>query len=221
MNRLAFFEVAVDPLRFWFKDHRGYFTEHYRESDFAGVDFLRGVHFRQMNESFSRAGTIRGLHFQWDPYQGKLVRAVSGRLIDLVLDIRKGSPTFGQIIAHDLPARHDADHSQWIWVPPGFAHGMLLVEDTLVEYLCSGEYNPNCEAGISPFSPDIDWSTCDADLRATFDRFAATALVSPKDRDAPCVSAWDEDPRSSYFPYGQACSEGKCTLLMPRRAGLA
>ncbi len=82
VDRLTFPEVAV--IRFArFQDHRGYFTEHYRESDFADLDFLRGVHFRQMNESFSRAGTIRGLHFQWDPYQGKLVRAVTGRLIDL------------------------------------------------------------------------------------------------------------------------------------------
>jgi dTDP-4-dehydrorhamnose 3,5-epimerase len=215
VNRLAFPEVAV--IRFArFKDHRGYFTEHYRTSDFEGLDGLRGIDFCQMNESFSRAGTIRGLHFQWNPYQGKLVRAVTGRLIDLVLDIRKGSPTFGQIIAHDLTARRDADHSQWIWVPPGFAHGMLLAEDTLVEYLCSGEYNPSCEAGISPFSPDIDWSTCDADLCATFDRYAVTALVSPKDRDAPCVSAWAEDPRSSYFPYGQARSVGVYPLDAPQ-----
>jgi dTDP-4-dehydrorhamnose 3,5-epimerase len=207
VNRLAFPEVAV--IRFArFKDHRGYFTEHYRASDFEGLDGLRGIDFCQMNESFSRAGTIRGLHFQWNPYQGKLVRAVTGRLIDLVLDIRKGSPTFGQIIAHDLSTPRDADHSQWIWVPPGFAHGMLLAEDTLVEYLCSGEYNPGCEAGISPFSHDIDWSTCDADLRSAFDRIAGTALISPKDRDAPCVSDWAEDPRSSYFPYVQSCSEG-------------
>jgi dTDP-4-dehydrorhamnose 3,5-epimerase len=199
VDRLTFPEVAV--IRFArFHDHRGYFTEHYRESDFAGVDFLRGVHFRQMNESFSRAGTIRGLHFQWDPYQGKLVRAVTGRLIDFAMDIRKGSPTFGRIIAHDLPARPDDDHSRWIWVPPGFAHGMLLVEDTLVEYLCSGEYNPEGEAGISPFARDIDWSLCDPELKAVFDRVAAmTELVSIKDREAPGVSEWAEDPRSNHF----------------------
>ena len=199
VDRLTFPEVAV--IRFArFQDRRGYFTEHYRESDFADLDFLRGVHFRQMNESFSRAGTIRGLHFQWDPYQGKLVRAVTGRLIDLAMDIRKGSPTFGRIIAHDLPARPEDDHSRWIWVPPGFAHGMLLVEDTLVEYLCSGEYNPECEAGISPFSRDIDWSLCDPELKATFDRVAATTeLVSIKDREAPGVSEWAEDSRSNHF----------------------
>jgi hypothetical protein len=82
---------------------------------------------------------------------------------------------------------------------------MLLVEDTLVEYLCSGEYNPKCEAGISPFSDDIDWSLCDPGLRAIFEQVAATTdLVSPKDREAPCLSAWAEDVRSSQFTYDRA-----------------
>jgi dTDP-4-dehydrorhamnose 3,5-epimerase len=215
VNRLRFPEVAV--IRFArFKDHRGYFTEHYRASDFEGLDGLRGLNFCQMNESFSRAGTIRGLHLQWNPYQGKLVRSVTGRLIDLVLDIRKGSPTFGRIIAHDLPARPDDDHARWIWVPPGFAHGMLLLEDTLVEYLCSGEYNPKCEAGISPFSGDIDWTLCAPELKATFDRVAATTeLISAKDREAPGVSAWAEDPRSSHFVYEGTRSGGVHALSTP------
>jgi dTDP-4-dehydrorhamnose 3,5-epimerase len=201
VSRPAFPEVAV--IRFArFRDHRGYFTEHFRASDFDGLDFLRGVEFRQMNESYSRAGTIRGLHFQWDPYQGKLVRAVAGRLIDLVMDIRQGSPTYGKIIAEDLPARPDDDHARWIWVPPGFAHGMLLTEDTLVEYLCSAEYNPKGEAGISPFAGDLDWSLCDPALAATFREVAAaTDLVSPKDRDAPDLAGWASDPRSSHFTY--------------------
>jgi dTDP-4-dehydrorhamnose 3,5-epimerase len=206
VERLTFPEIAV--IRFArFKDHRGYFTEHYRTRDFQNLEGLRGVDFCQMNESYSRAGTIRGLHFQWNPYQGKLVRAISGRLIDLVLDIRKGSPTFGRIIAQDMPARPDDDHSRWIWVPPGFAHGMVLVEDTLVEYLCSGEYNPRCEAGISPFAGDIDWSLCDPELKVLVEQVAATTdLVSPKDREAPSVSGWAEDPRSSHFVYEPARS---------------
>ena len=205
-SRPAFPEVAVIPFA-RFKDHRGYFTEHYRESDFQGLEPLRGIDFCQMNESFSKAGTIRGLHFQWNPDQGKLVHAVTGHLIDLVMDICKGSPTFGRIIAQDLPARPDDDYSRWIWVPPGFAHGMLLVEETLVEYLCSGEYNPKCEAGISPFSHDLDWSHCDPGLRAIFERVAATTeLVSPKDREAPCLSAWADDFRSSHFAHDRACA---------------
>ena len=141
---------------------------------------------------------------------------MTGRLIDLAMDIRKGSPTFGRIIAHDLPARRDDDHCRWIWVPPGFAHGMLLVEDTLVEYLCSGEYNREGEAGISPFSRDIDWSLCDPELKATFDRVAATTeLVSIKDREAPGVSEWAEDPRSSNFLYTSPGAGSAHTLHRP------
>src|SRR5579864_6398452 len=90
-----------------FCDLRGYFTEHYRRSDFQKnpeTPFMKNVEFVQCNESYSRAGTLRGLHFQWNPYMGKLVRTISGRMIDIVLDIRKGSPTLGKGIMYDMPA---------------------------------------------------------------------------------------------------------------------
>ncbi len=205
VTRLAIPEVQV--IRFArFRDHRGYFTEHYRESDFnghEGLDGLRGIRFHQMNESFSRPGTIRGMHFQWNPYMGKLVRTLSGRMVDLVLDIRKGSPTFGRMIAYDMPARLDAEFADWIWVPPGFAHGNFFTEDSLIEYLCSGEYSQGCEAGISPLSPDIDWSLCPPSVKTAFDQIARTTeRMTSKDRQAPGVSAWAADPRSNNFVYG-------------------
>src|SRR3989442_12162468 len=152
VRALAMSEIKV--IRFGrFCDQRGYFTEHFRRSDLqtnADTPFFKGVEFLQANESFSRPGTIRGLHFQWNPYMGKLVRTLEGHMIDLVLDIRKGSPNFGKILAYDMPARMNAEWDEWIWVPPGFAHGNMFVDDTLIEYLCSGEYSPGCEAGISP-----------------------------------------------------------------------
>jgi dTDP-4-dehydrorhamnose 3,5-epimerase len=189
-----------------FRDHRGFFTEHFRASDVARDERLAGLHgvnFVQTNESFSRAGTVRGMHFQWNPYMGKLVRTVSGRMIDLVLDIRKGSPSFGKMIAHDMPGRLEGDSAEWIWVPPGFAHGNLFTEDTVIEYFCSGEYSQGCEAGISPISADIDWSLCDPALKASFDRIAPTTeRMTNKDRMAPGVSAWANDPRSENFIYG-------------------
>ena len=205
VTQLAIPEISV--IKFArFHDHRGFFTEHYRESDVSrheGLECLRGIRFVQMNESFSRAGTIRGLHFQWNPYMGKLVRCVSGRMIDLVLDIRKGAPTFGQILAYDMPGRWDAEWSEWIWVPPGFAHGNLFTEDTVIEYFCSGEYSQGCEAGISPISADIDWSLCAPALKATFDRIAPTTeRMTNKDRMAPGVAAWASDPRSENFVFG-------------------
>ena len=190
-----------------FRDERGYFTEHFRRSDLQTnplTSFMRHVEFVQANESFSRAGTVRGLHFQWDPYMGKLVRTLRGHMVDLVLDIRLGSPTFGKAIACDMPSRGREDHDEWIWVPPGFAHGNVFLEDTLIEYLCSGEYSPGNEAGISPFAEDIDWSLCDPSLRETFHAVASsTRLMTDKDRYGLSVSAWEGDARSGNFTYAE------------------
>jgi len=189
-----------------FRDERGYFTELFRRSDFGGLpelSFLHGVQFSQFNESFSRANVIRGLHFQWNPYMGKLVRTSLGRMIDLVLDIRQDSPTYGRIVAYDMPARHTDDYGEWIWVPPGFAHGNVFTEPTQIVYLCSGEYSPGCEAGISPLTADLDWSACDPALKAIFDRAAAGPTMSDKDRNGLTLSAWGSDPRRENFVFGR------------------
>ena len=197
---------AIKVIRFArFCDHRGYFTEQYRKSDFANhpeMGFMRGIEFFQANESFSKKGTVRGLHFQWNPFMGKLVRTLNGRMVDMVLDIRKGSPTFGKIIAYDMPSDHEADYNEWIWVPPGFAHGNFFTKETTIEYFCSGEYSPGCEAGISPLAPDIDWSLCDPELKKLFDGIAPTTeLITEKDRDGFTLEAWNEDERSENFLY--------------------
>ncbi|NLH17794.1 MAG: dTDP-4-keto-6-deoxy-D-glucose epimerase [Phycisphaerae bacterium] len=190
-----------------FCDHRGYFTEHFRKSDFARhpeMGFMKGVEFVQCNESFSRPGTIRGLHFQWNPFMGKLVRTVAGRMVDLVLDIRKGSPTFGKIIGYDMPARPEADYAEWIWVPPGFAHGNYFTQESTIEYFCSGEYSQGCEAGISPLARDIDWSLCDPGIAEEFKRIAATTeRITDKDRNGFTMEGWQKDPRSDNFLFGQ------------------
>lgn len=197
---------AVKVMRFArFPDNRGYFSEQYRFSDFetgAASSFMHGVRFVQANESFSRAGTIRGLHFQWNPYMGKLVRTIRGHMIDVVLDVRKGSPTYGKIIAHDMPVRGDEAFAEWIWVPPGFAHGNTFSEDTVIEYLCSGEYSPGNEAGISPIANDIDWSLCIPQLADQFQSIArTTALMTDKDRHGFSLTAWTADTRSENFMY--------------------
>jgi dTDP-4-dehydrorhamnose 3,5-epimerase len=190
-----------------FCDQRGYFTEHFRESDFQTnplTPFMRGVEFVQTNESFSRTRTVRGLHFQWNPYMGKLVRTLHGHMVDLILDIRKGSPSFGKAIAYDMPSDVSEDFNEWIWVPPGFAHGNMFLENTTIEYFCSGEYSPGCEAGISPLAGDIDWSLCDRNLRETFYQVAyGTSLITDKDRDGLSVSAWQQDERSENFVYAE------------------
>jgi dTDP-4-dehydrorhamnose 3,5-epimerase len=189
-----------------FVDDRGYFAEHFRRSDFRShprLDFISDVEFLQCNESCSKPGTIRGLHFQWNPYMGKLVRTLRGRMVDLVLDIRKGSPTFGKIISYDMPADPNKDFGEWIWVPPGFAHGNFFTEETHIEYFCSGEYSPKCESGISPLAADIDWSLCDSELRKEFNLIAsANPLMTEKDRNGHSVSSWTDSSDSEQFLWG-------------------
>ncbi|MBP7867733.1 MAG: dTDP-4-dehydrorhamnose 3,5-epimerase family protein [Acidobacteria bacterium] len=198
----------VKVLRFGrFRDERGYFTEHFRRSDLAALDggvILDGGAILQANESRSRAGVVRGLHIQWEPVMGKLVRTVDGRMVDLVLDLRKGSPSLGRVIAYDMPADPDRDWDEWIWVPVGFAHGNYFTEPSAIEYFCTSAYGPGCEAGISPLAPDLDWSLCDPALREEFqglpDRFGGV-LLSEKDRAGLTLAAWLADPLSDRFRY--------------------
>lgn len=199
---------SVKVIRFArFCDHRGYFTEHYRKSDFANhpdMGFMKGVEFVQCNESCSKTGTVRGLHFQWNPYMGKLIRTLSGRMVDMVLDIRKQSPTFGRIVLYDMPSKTDADYGEWIWVPPGFAHGNFFTESTLIEYFCSGQYSQGCEAGISPLAMDINWSLCDTGLKKLFDDTVADGLlITDKDKNGFSVRQWEKSANSEQFIYGQ------------------
>ena len=186
-----------------FCDHRGYFTETYRKTDFKELDIFKNVEFIQSNESYSKKGVIRGLHFQWNPYMGKLIRTLRGRMVDMVMDIRKGSKTFGKIIAYDMPAGAENDFGEWIWVPVGFAHGNFFPEDTQIEYYCSGDWSPKCEAGISPLAKDIDWSLCDPSLKKMFDDTAKASLMTDKDKDGYTLASWLESRDSDNFIYGK------------------
>jgi dTDP-4-dehydrorhamnose 3,5-epimerase len=202
IKRLPLDGVCV--LRFRrYVDERGYFVETFRLSKFrsGGLEAIfGGTVFVQANESFSRAGTIRGMHFQWEPPMGKLVRTLHGHMVDLVMDVRLGSPTLGRIVAYDMP--EDREYLEWIWIPPGFAHGNFFLADTRIEYLCTAEYSAAGESGISPLAADIDWGLCDKGLRSEFERVAkATQLITDKDRNGMPVRAWLEDARSRNFVY--------------------
>lgn len=196
---------AVKVVRFGkFADHRGYFTEPYRKSDLCGatgLPELKDVPMLQTNESRSRAGVIRGLHFQWNPFMGKLVRTLTGRMLDVFVDIRKKSPTLGKGVFYDMPARDGEDWDEWIWVPPGFAHGNLFTADTRIEYMCTGEYSQGCEACISPFAPDIDWSLADPALLAEFRSYAGRAVITEKDAGGQSFGQWLADARSENFDF--------------------
>lgn len=138
-----------------FKDARGYFFESFSQREFE--EKVGPVHFVQDNESMSTYGVMRGLHFQRPPYtQSKLVRCVSGRVLDVAVDIRLGSPTYGQHVAVELSAEN---HRQF-FISKGFAHGFAVLSETAVfQYKCDEFYHPEADDGISILdrSLGIDW----------------------------------------------------------------
>ena len=200
IKSLVFPEVKV--IKFArFSDNRGYFTELYRKSDFQKIDFLKDKEFVQNNESYSKSGVVRGFHFQWNPYQEKLVRTVKGSMVDLFLDIRIGSPTFGKIGAYKLETKPDNDYCDWTWIPKGFAHGLYFLEDSTVEYYCTSEYSPNTEASITPVDEAIDWSLVDKDIADKYKSNLPTAIISQKDKAGSTLGEWTKDERSQFYRY--------------------
>ncbi len=164
-----------------FEDSRGYFFEAYNEKQFQqeGID----IRWVQDNQSSSTYGVIRGLHYQLPPYeQTKLVRVLRGKILDVVVDIRKGSPTFGKSFSKVLSAKNKSQ----LFIPKGFAHGFsVLSEKAEVLYKCDGFYNKESEGGIIYNDPalGIDWRIPDAD-----------AVVSEKDKVLPTLA----DCRNSF-----------------------
>ncbi|MCL5873791.1 MAG: dTDP-4-dehydrorhamnose 3,5-epimerase [Candidatus Thermoplasmatota archaeon] len=131
-------------------DDRGYFLERFKKTDFkdSGVS----DEYVQLNHSFSKRGVIRGLHFQKSPKeQGKLVMVVSGRILDVAVDIRPTSSTFKRWVSVEL----SSDNGVSIWVPPGFAHGFLALENSNVIYLTTKEYSPSLDCGVRWDDPDL------------------------------------------------------------------
>lgn len=145
--------VIIEPRLF--KDGRGYFFESFSQRDFE--EKVCKTTFVQDNESQSSYGVIRGLHFQKPPFaQSKLVRVVKGAVLDVAVDIRKGSPTFGQHVAVELT---EENHRQF-FIPRGFAHGFsVLSEEVIFQYKCDNFYVSECEGALAWDDPDlgIDW----------------------------------------------------------------
>jgi dTDP-4-dehydrorhamnose 3,5-epimerase len=137
-------------------DERGYFMESYRESWLDSLPSSSG-NFVQDNQSFSHYGTIRGLHFQEGEHaQAKLVRVLSGKILDVVVDLRPGSSTYGKHLSIEL----SDENNHQLWVPRGLAHGFSVLSETAVVcYKCDAYYNKDAESGIHPLDADlaIDW----------------------------------------------------------------
>lgn len=168
--------VIIEPRVF--KDARGYFFESFSQREFE--EKVRPINFVQDNESMSSYGVMRGLHFQRPPYtQSKLVRCVKGRVLDVAVDIRKGSPTYGKHVAVEL----SEDNKRQFFVPRGFAHGFAVLSDVAVfQYKCDNFYAPQADGGISikDDSLGIDW-------QIPVDK----ALLSEKDTLHECLKDFD------------------------------
>lgn len=168
-----------------FHDDRGFLLQSWVRHDLeaAGIP----ADFKQAIQTHSKLGVVRGLHFQWAPPMGKLVRCIHGAVLDVVVDVRQGSPTLGDHIAVELS---DSNHNV-IWAPPGLAHGtMALADDSIVLYECTGEHGVGGEGGIRWNDPalGVAWPRLDA-------------IVSDKDRQAPTLAEWLADPRARKLRY--------------------
>ncbi len=145
--------VIIEPRIF--EDARGYFFESFSERKFK--EKVRSVRFVQDNESLSQYGVVRGLHFQRPPHaQSKLIRAVKGRVLDVAVDIRRNSPTYGRHVAVEL----SDENRRQLFIPRGFAHGFSVLSDTAgIQYKCDNFYAPEADCGIAALDNalDIDW----------------------------------------------------------------
>ncbi|MDZ7761340.1 MAG: dTDP-4-dehydrorhamnose 3,5-epimerase [Desulfovermiculus sp.] len=164
--------IIIEPRVFG--DQRGYFMESFRHDMLASQ--VPGVEFIQDNESLSTRGVLRGLHYQVPPFaQAKLVRAVTGRVLDVAVDIRKESPAFGHHVAVEL----SGTNKRQLFIPRGFAHGLVVLsEQAVFQYKVDNPYSPEHERGITFDDPDlgIDWGLPKEEL-----------ILSDKDRDNPLL----------------------------------
>lgn len=179
--------VIIEPRVF--KDARGYFLESFSLREFEKQ--VRAINFVQDNESMSSYGVMRGLHFQRPPFaQSKLVRCVKGRVLDVAVDIRAGSPTYGRHVTVEL----SEDNHRQFFIPRGFAHGFAVLSDTAVfQYKCDNFYAPEADGGISVKDGElgIDWQIP-----------VENAVLSEKDIKHPCLKDFDSpfDYNMNLYP---------------------
>jgi dTDP-4-dehydrorhamnose 3,5-epimerase len=168
-----------------FQDDRGFFTETFRADQFKALNLP--TEFVQDNHSRSAKGVVRGLHFQWDPPMGKIMRVTAGAAFLVAVDIRKGSPTLGKWVGVEASAQN----RRAVWAPAGFARGFCSLSDgTEIQYKCTGIYNGNAESGILWNDPaiGIEWPLTDV-------------TISEKDRKARTLKEWLLSPESDNFQY--------------------
>jgi len=171
-----------------FADERGFFVEVYRADQFAELGLP--TDFAQDNHSRSRRGVLRGLHFQWEPPMGKLMRVTLGSAYLVAVDIRKGSPSLGQWFGIEV----SAENKKQVWAPAGFARGFYVLSDYAeIQYKCTGIYNSNNESGIRWNDPriGIQWPIGNPN----------ELVLSEKDKKAQSLDEWLASPNSDHFRF--------------------
>ena len=171
-----------------FEDERGFFVEVFRADGFAEMGLPAA--FVQLNHSRSRKGVLRGLHFQWEPSMGKLMRVTLGSAFLVAVDIRKGSPTLGQWFGTEVSAQN----KKQVWAPAGFARGFYVLSDYAeLQYLCTGIYNNRGESGVRWNDPglSIDWPIA----------AGTEPVLSDKDQKARTLGEWLATPESDQFQF--------------------
>jgi dTDP-4-dehydrorhamnose 3,5-epimerase len=177
--------IVVNPQTF--HDERGFFREVYRQDQFS--DLGMPDTFVQLNHSGSAKRVIRGLHFQWAPLMGKLMRVTRGQAFLVAVDIRKASPSLGKWVGLEVSEENGIQ----VWAPAGFARGFCALSDfTEIQYLCTGTYNSKCESGIRWDDPEIGvaWPI-------------GNPILTKKDQSAQTLREWLGTPDSNYFTYAE------------------
>jgi dTDP-4-dehydrorhamnose 3,5-epimerase len=165
------FEGVFEIIPTVFEDKRGYFFESFKQNVLEEAGIVKS--WIQENQSFSKKGTVRGLHFQKSPFaQAKLVKVISGKVLDVIVDLRQGSKTFGKVYTKEL----DGETHHMLYVPEGFAHGFSVLEDAIFQYKVTNGYNKESEGGILWNDPElnIDWKV-------------ESPIVSEKDQILPTL----------------------------------
>ncbi|HLP62442.1 MAG TPA: dTDP-4-dehydrorhamnose 3,5-epimerase [Candidatus Deferrimicrobium sp.] len=168
-----------------FEDERGFFMETFRVDQFKALGLPH--EFVQDNHSRSQKGVLRGLHFQWEPPMGKLMRVTYGNAYLVAVDIRKGSPTLGKWFGIEVSAQN----KKQVWAPAGFARGFYTLSDYAeLQYKCTGSYNKQGESGILWNDPElgIEWPVKEL-------------ILSEKDKNAQTFSQWLQKPEANFFKY--------------------
>jgi dTDP-4-dehydrorhamnose 3,5-epimerase len=163
-----------------FADERGYFTETYRQQQW--LEAVDNFKVEQINESHSKPSVFRGLHLQYQPVMGKIVRVVEDEVYDFFLDLRPYSKNFGKLGVYHLVEDKTQAIGEWIYLPFGFAHGVYFPSGGTIEYLCNASWNPKGELSVSIFDQTIDWSLIDPKIKKIFFEEKEQLIISEKDK---------------------------------------